>query len=168
MDESRRASVEDGGDDHHETLLGVDEGDRVRVAFADPIEHGGTTHEATTFTVTSIHDPESVRNPSTGQDVRLTVDGFHDADDVDEPGTVEGWRVRAVREGSEWQRPTVRGYDEGRHPELDHESPDHETTEGVAVASVAVVPDDGEAPDVDDGGARNAAGAGDAGPDGEK
>ncbi len=138
MDESRRASDERDGHDLRETLLGVEEGDRLRVTFGETIEYDGTTHTDATFTVRSVHDPESVRNPASTHDVRTTITGYHDAEGVDEDGTVEGWRIRMERHGSEWQTPTVAGYDAGRHPELDHESPGHDTTDEVTVESVTV------------------------------
>ncbi|MWG32940.1 hypothetical protein [Halomarina oriensis] len=139
MDESRRASDEREGDHElHETLLGVAEGDRLRVTFDESIEYDGTTHTDATFTVTSVHDPESVRNPASDHDVRATVTGYHDAEEVDEAGTVEGWRIRMERHGGEWQSPTIVGYGDGRHPELDHDAPGHETTEGVGIESVDV------------------------------
>ena len=162
MDESRRASDEREGHELCETLLDVETGDRLRLGFADPVEHEGTTHEAATFTVESVHDPESVRNPSSDHDVRMTVSGYHDAEEVGEEGTVEGWRVRMVRRGSEWQRPTVAGYDEGRHPDLGQESPGHETTEEVGVERVEVETGIDDEADGDD----ETAGAGHAGADG--
>jgi len=139
MDDSRRASDEHDDDPElHESILTVEEGDHLHVTFAETIEHDGTTHDDATFTVTSVHDPESVRNPASDHDVRATITGYHDPEEVDEAGTVEGWRIRMERHGAAWQRPTVAGYDEGRHPDLDHDSPGHETTVEVAVESVDV------------------------------
>jgi len=139
MDDTRRASDEhDGDSDLCESMLTVEAGDRLHVTFDETIEHGGTAHDDATFTVTSVHDPESVRNPASNHDVRATITGYHDPEAVDEPGTVEGWRIRMERHGAAWQRPTVAGYDEGRHPDLDHDSPGHETTVEVAVESVDV------------------------------